>query len=346
VVKREGQAIAANAPSDVIVTIDGVVVPVDRVFGVTGEIDLINTSVFDVVTEKSIPAILPKADGTSVVTVTYYRQTKWVKTDLETKAKVHYRVTTVALDPSGTSPSGLLETPLGWTPPANIHDVETLDYIWRRNVLYNRWILEQGGERVKLFIRRVTGVRCPCQWDARLFEYAQHPLNNCIDCFGTGFLGGYEGPIDLIIAPDDAERAVRQTPNGRHLDHQYDTWTGPRPLLSQRDFIVKQTGERYSIGPVRRPAVRGLPLQQHFNVGYLDEQDIRYRVPVTGTQDLAWPETRYTRPEEAPCVTSDPYPVGFDYQAAPMGTESGKIPDGREIRGRTPVWQNITYGGG
>jgi len=37
--------------------------------------------------------------------------------------------------------------------------------------------------------------------------------------------------------------------------------------------------------------------------------------------------------------------VGTDYQATPMATEKGSIPDGREQRGRTPVWQLIQYGG-
>jgi len=145
--------------------------------------------------------------------------------------------------------------------------------------------------------------------------------------------------------PDDAERRISQTMAGRRLEHSYEVWTGPSPMLTQRDFIVKQTGERYSVGPVRRPSVRGRILQQHFNIAYIDEQDIRYRVPVTGTTLLPWPETRYTRPEEAPCIESDPYPVGYEYEAVAMGTEVAKIPDGREQRGRTPVWANLTYGG-
>jgi len=115
--------------------------------------------------------------------------------------------------------------------------------------------------------------------------------------------------------------------------------------VSQRDFIVKQNGERFSIGPVRRTQIRGLTLQQAFQVGYLSGGDIRYQVPMVGLERLAWPETRYTRPEDSACVDSPPYPVGYDYQATPMGTEVAKVPDGREIRGRTPVWANIMYGG-
>lgn len=345
VVKREGQAVAADSPFDVIVTIDGQTVPVDMVFGPTGEIDLINKPTYDPSTERVIDPILPRADGTSVVTVSYYRKSNLVLTNLEHKAKVFYRLTTVAVDPTGLSPSGYAETPLGFTPPATPMNVEQVDFIWREAPRRNRWILEQGGERVKLFIRRETGVRCPCQWDPRLFEFSQQPFNRCRDCFGTGFLMGYEGPIDIIIAPDDAERKVSQTPIGRRLEHTYEVWTSPSPLLSQRDFIVKQHGERFSVGPVRRPAVRGHILQQHFTIRYIDEQDIRYEVPLAGTSLLPWPETRYTRPEDAPCVEADPYPVGYDYEATAMGTEVAKIPDGREQRGRTPVWANITYGG-
>jgi hypothetical protein len=345
VVKREGQAIAADAPSDVIVSIDGQVVPVEAVFGPTGEVTLINRPTYDPSTEKIIPPVLPADDGSSEVLVTYYRKANFVRTDLEQKAKIFYRLTTVSIDPTGTTPSGYVETPLGHVPPVSPMNVEALDYIWRRAIKYNQWILEQGGERVKLFIQRGSGVRCPCQWDERLFEFSEQPTNNCADCYGTGWLGGYEGPIPLIIGPDEADRRVSQTAYGRRLEHNYEVWTGPSPMLSQRDFIVKQTGERYTIGPVRRPTVRGRILQQHFTLSYLDECDIRYQVPVVGTTTLPWPQTRYTRPEDAPCVESDPYPVGYDYEAVPMGTEVDKIPDGREQRGRTPVWANLTYGG-
>jgi hypothetical protein len=182
-------------------------------------------------------------------------------------------------------------------------------------------------------------------WDARLREYSGQPLNNCTSCFGTGWLGGYEGPIDIIIGPDDSERRVTQTPNGRKLENTYEVWIGPSPSVSQRDFIVKQNGERFSIGPVKRTQIRGLTLQQSFQIGYLGEGDIRYKVPMGDLERLAWPETRYTRPEDSPCGDSPPYPVGYEYQATPMGTEVPKVPDGREIRGRTPVWANITYGG-
>lgn len=330
----------ANAPSDVIVRINGVVVPVDTVFGPNGEITLINQPVYDLATEKFIPAVLPAEDGSSEVTVSYWYNQNLVKTDLDRTTQIMYRLTTVALDP--TSPTGYNETPLGYSPPLRVANVETLDYMWKEAIRRNTWILEQGGERVKLFKRKVSGIPCPCRVDEQTLTLQKQPEARCLTCFGTGWVGGYDGPIDIIIAPDEAERNVRQTPTGRKLDHVYEVWTGPSPALTQRDFLVKQTGERYSIGPVRRPAVRGLPLQQHFNIGYLDDSEVRYLIPVNGLTELPWPQTRPTDPN-TPCNDAVPNPVGFDYQATPMETEKGNIPEGREQRGRTPVWSNITY---
>ena len=344
IVKANGQAIPGNSPSDVQLKIDGVPVPVSSVFGPTGQVTLINQPTWDLARERHVPAVLPTVD--SVVTVTYRYNANLVLSALDRNTQVWYRVATVALDPTGTSPSGLVETPLGFCEPVSASQVETLDYIWREAQRRNQWILEQGGERVKLFKKKVSGLPCPCTINPQTREYAQQPSARCLTCFGVGFVGGYDGPVDIIIGPDEADRRVVQTPNGRRLEHQYEVWTMSNPSITQRDFIVKQTGERYSVGPVRRPAIRGLPLQQHFNIQFVDEQDWRYMVPVEGTADLPWPETRYTRPEQSACGTeADPFPVGYDYQASPMATDVPKIPEGRQQRGRTPVWANLTFGG-
>lgn len=343
-VKREGNAIPADSPFDVEVFIDGVRAPIAQVFGPTGQIDLSFQEVWNTVTEQW--ESLPFPTEESLVTINYYyRRGNPLQNQLDTRFHVFYRLTTVAQDPTGSSQSGLIETPLEYSPPISPMESEQLDYIWKEGIRRNRWILEQGGERVKLFIRRTVGNPCPCQWDPRLFAFSKQPLNMCVQCYGTGFIGGYEGPYDIIIGPDESERRVSQSNMGRRLENTYEVWIGPTPIVSQRDFIVKQNGERFSIGPVRRTQVRGRTLQQAFTIGYLGFGDIRYKVPMGDLERLPWPQTRYTNPEEAPCVGGPPYPVGSEYQATPMATEVPKIPDSREQRGRTPVWSNITYGG-
>lgn len=338
IVKQLGLAVPANSPSDVTVTIDGTVVRVESVFGPTGEITLINTPVYDPAREKLVPPVLPTEE--SVVKVTYWWNRNLVRGSLDSHRKRFYRITSVAVAPDGIStPSGLVETPLEYCEPITPYAVESLDYIWREAIRRNNWILEQGGERVKLYIRKTVGIPCDCQLDPRTLEYSRQPRNRCYVCFGTGFIGGYNGPFDIIIAPDDGEHRIEQTDRGRVFRHSYSTWTGPTPAVSQRDFIVKQTGERYSIGAVTLPTNRGNILMQQFEVGALDHSDIRYEVTPERLNELENPETRPTVDD------SVPYPVGAERQATPMTTEKPSIPDEREQRGRTPVWANIQYGG-
>jgi hypothetical protein len=344
IVKKSGQAIAANSPSDVQLIIDNRIIPVHEVFGPTGEITLINARGYDFATSRWIEPVLPVGVQTAV-SLTYYYNRNTVHTDLD--KKTWYRVTTVALDPA--SPTGFRETPLEFTEAVTYRAVERLDYMWREAIRRNNWILEQGGERVKVFIMKTSGERCWCRRDPKTMEFTQQPDNRCPVCFGTGFVGGYEGPYDMILSPDDSDRAVRQGATGRFLDHTQDVWTGPSPLLTQRDFIVKQTNERYSIGPVRKPSARGNIMQQHFQIKYLDSLDIRYEIPLFDTTELCWPECR-GRPavlQGGAWMTeyppTGPHPVGPNYQQTPMQTEKENIPDEREQRGRSPVWSNVTY---
>ena len=178
------------------------------------------------------------------------------------------------------------------------------------------------------------------------------------NCFGTGFVGGYEGPFDIIIAPPDAEQKIAQTPIGRRQDWTYEVWTGPSPVLTQRDFIVKQTNERYSIGPVRRPTNRGNLLQQHFSIFSMTESDIRYEVPIYGVDALTFPQTRYEKRSvqpppavggelQGPTWMADPNEVPHEIGAVPvvpLVTEKEGWSDELEQRGRTATWENHNEG--
>jgi hypothetical protein len=347
--------VAANAPTDLTVTVDGQVVVPDSVFGQGGDVVLNNNSMIDTITGQWLHPILP--GPTSDVRVSYRTNRNVVNYELD--RKIFYRLTTVGIHTD--APGNLIETPLEYCQPLTAIKVESLDWIWREAVRRNNWILEQGGERVKLFVRKTSGVFCRCGQHPQRLAQNKQPKNRCLECYGTGFVGGYEGPYEAIVAPDDAERRVAQGNWGRNLTHSYEVWMGPTPLLTQRDFLVKQTGERYSLGAVRKPTNRGNILQQHFNISYLDEPDIRYRVPVDGLVNLPWPETRttidpnekllvYPLAEYGPIHQLDPcehgpqiYPEKPDYQATPLGTEKGNIADSREHRGRSQTWENQNY---
>jgi hypothetical protein len=324
IVKEGSQEVYANSPQDVRVFVDGVQARVKNVMGKFGEIELDVHMTPEAGTQKYTPAVIP--GPTSKVTCTYRYTKSLLRTDL--MQRVFYRVTTVGIpvdrDLSTVQPQDLVETPLVEAVATSSYEVEKLDFMWKEAVRRNRWILEQGGERVKLFLRKHVGLPCPCSSD----DYHKQPINDCRICYGTGIVGGYEGPYDTILAPDDGERRITQKEQGLTVEHSYEVWTGPVPILSQRDFLVKINGERYSIGAVRFPSNRGMVLQQHFNIGHIDEQDIRNKVPVDN-------------------------PVKYSaIQFAPRGPENGgstditdkpNIPEERQLRGRTRAWEGGTY---
>lgn len=324
IVREGSQAVVADLPDDVWVKIDGVTVRPLAVYGFSGEIEINPYIYADVTRQQYDPSLVPGPNST--VTCTYRHNRSLLRTDLG--QRVFYRVTTVGVrvgcDLSCVQCEDLIETPIENATATNSMEIEKLDYIWREAVRRNRFILEQGGERVKIFLRKHVGVPCSCVPD----DYHKQPINDCPKCFGTGFLAGYEGPYDALIAPDDAERRIAQKETGRSLEHSYEVWTGPAPILSQRDFVVKLNGERYSIGAVRFPSNRGMVLQQHFNIGHLDEQDIRYQVPVGNP--VKFSAVQFV-------------PAGPEREADTSITEKPNIPDERELRGRTKVWENTEY---
>lgn len=319
IVREGSQAVYSNSPDDIQILIDGKPARALYVSGFSGEVELDSNIYADVARQKLDPALVPGPN--SRVTCSYRRNRSLLKTDLG--QRVFYRVTAVgyALDDQGHETGELVETPLENSASTSLMEVEKLDYMWREAVRRNRFILEQGGERVRVMLRKNVGVPCVCFQD----DYHHQPLNDCTTCYGTGVVGGYEGPYDTIIAPDDGDRRISQKDTGRTLEHSYEVWTGPHPLLSQRDFVIKINGDRYSIGPVRFPSNRGMVLQQHFTIGHLDEKDIRYRVPLGSP-------VKFSAIEFAPS--------GPELEADASPTDRADIPAERQLRGRTPVWRN------
>lgn len=324
IVKAGSQNIPANSADDVQVFVDGVRAVILRVDGYHGEIELDVSPYPEVGTQRLSTPVVPGPN--SVVTVAYRYNRSFLRTDLD--QRVFYRITTVGYPASmpieKVQPQDLVETPLERAIATSNAEFEKIDWIWKEAVRRNRWILDQGGERVKVFLRKNVGQPCPCVQNP---DYKQ-AQNDCPLCYGTAILGGYEGPYDIVIAPDDAERRISQKDIGRTVEHVYEVWTGPTPLLSMRDFVVKIDGDRYSIGAVRRPTNRGMILQQHFSIGYLDQKDIRTFVPLDNPRGFIVNQL-------TPVVPPQNFP------AAP--TDKVHIPDERELRGRTAAWENIVY---
>jgi hypothetical protein len=295
-----------------------VTVPAFRVMGETGEIFLISKKVYNNTTNRLDDPILPNLAAGGAIRVSYTYLSGWIQTDIN--RKVYYRVTALATCPGNDQ---LMETPLSQTVAVSPYDMERVDWIWAESIRRNRFILEQGGERARLFIRRWAGQRCTC-WDQ---EYRTGRATHLL-CFGTGYVGGYYGPYDILLAPPETEKIVELQDVGLHVNYDWATWTGPYPLLNDRDFIVRQNNDRYTIAHVNPQGARGAIFQQHFTLAPLDHNDIRYSVPIDGGQSgvpASWNAYREVRPVEA----------------SPTIPDKPEIPDQYQLKGRTVTFENI-----
>lgn len=331
---------ASFSGKDVIVTIDGEQVPVVRVMGDLREVILLYTG-RPLVKPLEIKTVSypPTINDNSDVRITYVAFDPTFKLRVGTDKRDFYRIATVAEDPKTGE---LHETPLEYCQPFSDREIERVDYMWREGMRRNNWILDQGGERVKLFTKRVVGVPCICAaFNRETLIYAKQPDSLCSICFGTGIRGGYDGPYEIIIGPDEGDKRVSQDVRGRRKEHSYEVWIGPSPIVSQRDFIVKLNNDRYSIGGVRYPSNRGNILQQHFNIAYLDSNDIRYKFPIEGVP-VNWQGNHYSYLpiRDTYSAREDAlYPITPD-MGYPMESERPDVPNALEQRGRTPTWEN------
>jgi hypothetical protein len=293
-------------------------VPAYSVVGHTGEIALITDPVFNSVLEQIIPPRLPHPPN-GRVRLSYRYLKHSVVSSLN--QRIFYKVTTVARDAQGE----IIETPIEEVNDRSTFDIDEVDWIWKEAMRRNMWILEQAGERVKIFVRKWMGTVC----ESYEPKYGQSH-NDCPLCKGTGIVGGYEGPYDILIAPPETERSVELGDMGLHIRYDWMTWTMNYPLLNPRDFIVRQNNERFIVGPVNYQGQRGVTFQQHFTMSYIDTGDIRYQVPITGG-------------ETSVPVSTNAYREAPQSPASPVIPVKPEIPEIRQVKGRNVTWENITW---
>lgn len=315
----------SDAIKDIMVEIDDgdgqfLTMPAFVLSGKMGEVQLISWPVWNNETQQQIPPRLPKPPN-GRVRLTYRYLKHSVLSQLN--QRIYYKVTTLAVDPKDASKT--IETPLDEISERSTFDIEAIDYIWREAIKRNQWILEQGGERVQLLLRKWMGEICPNHQQM----YGQS-YNDCEKCYGTNYLGGYSGPYDAIIAPPETEKQIELADMGLHMRYDWDSFMGPYPLLNTRDVVVRQNNERYIVGPVNPQGQRGAIFQQHFTMSYVDHADIRYKIPITGG-------------ETSVPASYDKYRQAKPTDASPVINDKPEIPKERIIRGRTVTFENISY---
>lgn len=333
VVVRRSQHRDTFDPTDVIVEVllpqdDGaaprlVRAMVAAVRGDTGEITLQSKPYLDLDTNRTLPPVLPDLTGQPTsgrVFCSYAYGDSLVSAALN--RPYYYRVTTVA---RRTTDGLIVETPLTETQVANSLQLDGHDYIWNRANQLNAWLLEQAGERVLFFLRKRTGERCECYDSVHGRGRA-----DCPTCFGTGYVGGFEGPFETQTTPFEGQKAVELTEMGLTMNVSYEISILDPFLLATGDLLVRPDGQRYMVNGVTPVGPRGTIRVQSASVSRLPESDFLYRLPVHPLQ------TRLSGPLE---VDNGRMPgVG-----RPMLVDTRES-DRTETKGLTIVFGNLQQG--
>ena len=181
---------------------------------------------------------------------------------------LYYKVTEVFADGSEGFPADY--------PFVSNLDLDPADMFWREAMRRNRFIFEQVGEPAYIILRKTTGKLCSCV-DPDTIK----PRADCLDCWGVGYQGGYDGPYPLTFTPPNYAGQIKQGPEGRFKTRSGQSFIGPTPIVNSGDIIFRFNGERLVILDVERTSVRGTTLQQTYTAELIRQADFRNRIQVT-----------------------------------------------------------------
>lgn len=289
-----------------------------KVLGDTGEVHIETRRYLDLESNQLQDPVLPDFTAGDKIYCTYYYGSRIVQVAFN--RPYYYRVTTVA---RRKSDGRIVETRLPDTNVASNLQLDSKDYIWARANDYNQWVLEQAGEKNLFLLRKRSGERCSC------FDGVHgRGRFDCPECYGTGYVGGYEGPFEAWCTPFEANKSLSHTDPGLALDMTYDLTILDPFLLNPGDLMVRRDGQRFEIQNTNPIGPRGTIRVQSASVSRMQESDYRHRIPLHPTQ------TKLSAPLE---VDAGRQPDILK----PIITDSPHQGDDSEKKGRTIVFGNI-----
>ncbi len=145
-----------------------------------------------------------------------------------------------------------------------------------------------SAEPALLYLRRHAGDRpwgmacsCTSQNDKDDDDQEYIGVENCLLCFGTGIFGGYLPAISIDIRYGSApEQKYIRSKGGFLIDHAFNTWMLPHPVVRTGDLLVRVTdGSRYRVGRTKPDiSSRAVRLHQEFDLDQVQRGDILFSV--------------------------------------------------------------------
>ncbi len=311
----KGRATLANGPSDVVVLADG---KPTRAAQVNPFDSTVTLQAFDSLPAGGAVSAFPILDVPSVkeFKVIYNALTNFV--DIYTSfLRTFYTIVSI-----GEDGREMYEPGAHGASVKNTFEVESQDYIKAEMIRRNSWLFEQVGEPCRLLFRRSRGEPCKCTTGLGQARTA------CPDCFETGVVGGYYGPVDFLYIDPDTGATATIEEGGRKVERITRSYLGPGPLVENGDLIVRDNGDRLVISNVNRKAPQGSLCQQEYDTELLQIRDTRYLIPVNTQIPVIYNPANWDAP-----VNKEGFAPVSDPTTGPQkdGWENPNKPTGRSI---------------
>jgi hypothetical protein len=127
-----------------------------------------------------------------------------------------------------------------------------------------------------LLRRKASGLRCPTCWDEASRTCVK---NNCPDCYGVSFLGGYYKGLRLLVQYDTTVENKIYSFFGKMESNQIGGWTISFPDIEATDLLIRLSDHTiYRVSQIQNTQLQGENVRQVLQLTQLAKQGVEYKL--------------------------------------------------------------------
>lgn len=160
------------------------------------------------------------------------------------------------------------------------HDADhiAIELVRKKNV----FLRVKGGVEMVVYLRKRNGPKCSRCYSRERNEALDE---DCPDCYGTGYSGGYWNPVTVLGLYNPPQHILVEagvTMEAGQTYFELANW----PSVSLGDIIIdRRMNVRYSVDSMKPTSHRGHPISQIVQVTQFDESAVVYTLPLP---DYPW----------------------------------------------------------
>jgi hypothetical protein len=151
-------------------------------------------------------------------------------------------------------------------------DLIAMEILRQEDILFREHI----GRLSFLFPVRTFGAYCVC-YDRTTNRRTKA---NCLNCYDTGFLGGFLSPIACYIQFDPSGQQATPTPYREKQDNKTTARLISFPSIKPKDILVEAENVRWRVESATATQRLRSPIHQELSLKQIDLGDVEYKLPV------------------------------------------------------------------